>query len=155
MAIEFEFLSPTDKPALLALSSPEALALAREALSQMDYKVHAADSAENFLERFAQVQYQIVVIEENFGGGTGDQNVALKTLQGMSMALRRHATVVLLGDSFQTMAPMQAFQQSVHAVLNRSDLPQIQQVLMQVSNENALFLHLYRDVQLKLADGKR
>jgi hypothetical protein len=61
----------------------------------------------------------------------------------------------LLGDSFQTMAPMQAFQQSVHAVLNRSDLPQIQQVLMQVSNENALFLHLYRDVQLKLADGKR
>jgi DNA-binding NtrC family response regulator len=155
MALEVEFLSPTDKPALLGLTTPDALAAAQSALQEMGYKVHTAESHEHFLARFSQVQYQVVVLEENFGGLPKDQNTALSTLQWMSMPLRRHATVVLIGDLFQTLAPLQAFQQSVHAVVNRTDLAQLKTILMQVINDNVLFLNTFRDVQARIAEGKR
>lgn len=155
MALEFDFLSPTDKPALLAVSNPEILAIVREALTQMDYKVHTADSHENFMERFGQVQYQVVVMEDVFGGSTPEENVTFQTLQGMSMSLRRHATVILIGGGLQTMSAMQAFQMSVHAVVNRNDVGQIMPIMIQVVNDNTLFLNTFRDVQLRLAQGKR
>ena len=155
MALEFEFLDPNDKPALLAINDPETLALARESLYQLEYKVHETASHESFLERFGQVPYQVVVIEDTFGGGTREDNISLKTLQAMSMAVRRHSTILLVGDSYQTMSPMEAFQQSVHGVLNRVDLPQIQVVLRQVISDTAVFLHLYADVQVRLAQGQR
>ena len=40
------------------------------------------------------------------------ENLTLKSLQAMSMNQRRHATIILFGDSYQTFTPLQAFQQS-------------------------------------------
>ena len=62
MAVEFEFLSPEDKPALLALSTPEFIAAAQIVLGELGYKVHVASNHEDFLTRFAHVQYQVVKI---------------------------------------------------------------------------------------------
>ena len=70
------------------------------------------------------------------------------------MNLRRHAAVVLLGDSFQTLNPMQAFRQSVQAVVGRADLPSLPQVIQKTVADNDLFLRIYREVQSQLAQGK-
>lgn len=155
MAVEFEFLSPTDKPALLGISNPEFIQAAQTALTELEYKVHVATGHENFLERFGQAQYQVVVLEDRFGNVAADQNVALTTIQGMAMGLRRHATFILIGQDYKTLAPMQAFQQSVHAVLNPADLGQIKQVIIRVMNDTTLFLNTYRDVQSKQAQGRK
>ena len=155
MALELEFLSPLDKPALLGITAQDVQEHARAALAEIGYKVHIAGTHEEFLERFGRVQYQVVIIEEAFGGVLPEQNVALTSLQGMNMALRRHATVVLLGDVFETLNPLQAFQQSVHAVINRVDADKLSLILQQVINDNALFLNVYRDVQARISQGKR
>ena len=63
---EFDFIRPTDKPALLALSTPEYLATARSVLHEMDYKVHHATDHEDYVNRFAQIHYQITILEERF-----------------------------------------------------------------------------------------
>src|SRR5262245_13835303 len=122
MADRFEFISATDKPALLAFSSPEWLEAAKSALQELGYKVHTAATHGDFLIRFSQIRYQVVIVEELFAANTIDENMTLKALQSMPMSQRRHATVILFGDSFQTFTPMQAFQQSVHAVINSSEL---------------------------------
>ena len=155
MSLEMEFLSPLDKPALLAISSPDLVVAARSALTEIGYKVHETSTSPEFLDRFGRIQYQVVIIEESFGGVLPEQNVALTTLQQMQMQLRRHAAIVLLGDLFETLHPMQAFQQSVHAVVNRMDAGKLSLILQQVINDNATFLNTYRDVQARLAQGKR
>jgi hypothetical protein len=155
MAIELEILTPSDKPALLGIRSPDIQDYLSGLLDQLGYKVHMANSHEEFLERFGRIQYEIVMIEDAFGGVLPEQNVALTTLQSMPMNLRRHATVFLLGDRFQSLDPMQAFQQSVHAVVNRSDIDKLNLIVQQVANDNATFLHTYRDVQIRIAQGKR
>jgi len=150
MSSKFEFVSTTDKPALLAFSTPEWMEAARTALAELGYKVHTAATHGDFLIRFSQVRYQLVIIEERFAANDITENLTLQAIQQMSMAQRRHATIVLLGDSFQTFTPMQAFQQSVHAVINSSEMFLIKQLIEKAMADNTLFLHSYREAQSRL-----
>ena len=75
-----------------------------------------------FLVRFSQVRYQVVILEELFAANDISENVTLQALQAMSMGQRRHSTIILFGNSFQTVTPIEAFQHSVHAVINASEL---------------------------------
>jgi hypothetical protein len=147
MSTKFDFISTTDKPALLAFSTPEWLDTARVALTELGYKVHTAATHSDFLIRFSQINYQVVVVEELFAANAPSENLTLQALQAMPMSQRRHATVILFGDSFQTFTPMQAFQQSVHAVINRSELFLLKQLIEKAVAENSLFLHSFREGQ--------
>jgi hypothetical protein len=152
---QFDFISTTDKPALLAFSTPEWLDTARTALAELGYKVHTAATHGDFLIRFSQVRYQIVIIEENFAANSIAENLTLLALQEMPMSQRRHATVLLFGDSFQTFTPMQAFQFSVHAVINSSELFLFKQLIEKAIADNTLFLHSYREAQARVLATER
>ncbi len=154
MAIEFDFTSPADKPALLAISSPRLMAEVRDVLTELGYAVHPAANHEDFLARFSQVQYQLVVVEELFSAAAPAENKTLLVLQNMPMPQRRHAVVILVGESFLTRNALQAFQQSVHAVVQSDDMPILPRVIQQAVAENSLFLNTYRETQLRIAQGK-
>lgn len=149
MAGNFEtnFVTAADKPALIAFSTPEWLETAKVTLQELGYKVHTAATHTDFLARFSQIHYQVVVIEELFGANTIEENLTLKAIQEMPMNQRRHATIVLLGNSFQTFMPMEAFKQSVHAVINSSEMFLLRQLVEKAVAENNLFLHNFREVQ--------
>lgn len=143
----FDFISTGDRPALIAFSTPEWLESAKAALAELGYKVHTAATHTDFLTRFTQVHYHVVVMEELFGAHTVDENVALKTLQTMAVNQRRHSTIILLGDSFQTFTPMEAFKHSVHAVINTSEMFLLKQLVEKAVADNELFLHSFREIQ--------
>ena len=155
MAVELDLLSPNDRPALLGLSSPELLAGCQKTLQDLGYKVHRTASHADFLSRFAQVQYHLVILEELFEATSALENKALTSLQAMPMHQRRHAASLLLGRSYQTLHSLQAFQQSVHAVINSADLDKLPQIVQKVTADNDLFYSVYRDAQLRLAQGKQ
>src|SRR5690242_20337491 len=147
MSSKFDFVSASDKPALLAFSTPEWLDAAKAALTELGYKVHTAATHSDFLIRFSQVRYQVVIVEELFAANTIGENLTLQALQSMPMGQRRHATVILFGNSFQTFTPMQAFQQSVHAVINPSESFLLKQLIEKAVADNTLFLHSYHEAQ--------
>jgi hypothetical protein len=149
MSTKFEFVSTTDRPALLAFSTPEWLEAARTALNELGYKVHTAATHGDFLIRFSQVRYHVVIVEERFAANDITENLTLQALQQMPMNQRRHSTVILFGDSFQTFTPMQAFQQSVHAVVNTSELFLLKQLIEKAIADNTLFLKGYREAQAR------
>src|SRR6267154_164993 len=155
MSNKFDFISATDKPALLAFSTPEWLEAARVALNELGYKVHTAATHGDFLVRFSQIRYQVVILEELFAANNISENLTLQALQRMPMAQRRHATIILFGDSYQTFTPMQAFQQSVHAVINSSELFLIKQLIEKAIADNTLFLTSYREAQARAYSGSR
>src|SRR3954466_15013114 len=149
MSTKFEFVTTTDRPALLAFSTPEWLEAARTALNELGYKVHTAATHGDFLIRFSQVRYHVVIVEERFAANDITENLTLQALQQMPMNQRRHSTVILFGESFQTFTPMQAFQQSVHAVVNSSELFLLKQLVEKAIADNSLFLKAYRDAQAR------
>jgi hypothetical protein len=159
MINEAEFIGLNDKPALLAISAPEWLDAAKTVLSENGYKVHAASNHDDFIVRFGRIQYQLVLIEELFASNAPEENVTLRYIQHMPMVQRRHAVFILLGNSFNTLNTLQAFQQSVHAVVNRDEMallgPNILGPIVQrVAADNDLFLHVYRDTQLQIVQGR-
>ena len=121
------------------------------ALEELGYKVHTAATHGDFLVRFTQARYQVVVIEERFAANDITENLTLQAVQKMPMNERRHCTFVLFGESFQTFTPMQAFQQSVHAVINSSEMFMLNQLVEKAIAENNLFLRSYREVQNRVA----
>ena len=155
MNTSFDFVSKTDKPALLAFSTPEWLDSAKTALLELGYKVHTAATHSDFLIRFTSTQYQVVLVEELFGANTFEENLTLKALQNMPIGQRRHATMLLVGESFQTFTPMEAFKHSVHAVINSSELFLLKQLVEKAVSDNDAFLHSFREVQARLFSGTR
>ena len=154
MPVEFDFTSPTDKPALVGLDSFTGQNAIRDTLKELGYKVHEAVNHEDFIQRFSQLQYQVVVIEELFNATKPEENLSLVTMQRLQMSLRRHSVFFLVGDAFSTLNTLQAFQHSVHAVVNRLDLPNFGTIVQQVVAETNLFLATYRDTQTRIAQGK-
>src|SRR5262249_40278664 len=117
-------------------------------------KVHAVGTHEEFMQRFAQISYEVIVIDELFGGGTLADHASLSWLQKLPMARRRHATIFLVGMSFQTMHTMQAFQQSVHVVVNPNEYNSLPQVLQKGVADNLMFMNTFKEVQKSLSAGK-
>ncbi|HEX4644067.1 MAG TPA: hypothetical protein VH598_00505 [Verrucomicrobiae bacterium] len=155
MPDDFDFISATDKPALLAFSTPEWLDTVKTALAELGYKVHTAATHGDFQTRFSQIRYQVVILEETFACNAIQENLTLQALQCMPMNQRRHATIILFGTSFQTFTPMQAFQQSVNAVVNASELFLIKQLIEKAVADNNFFLISYREAQASLYSATR
>ena len=149
--MDFDFLTASDKPAPIALSTPELQETAKTALDQLGYKVHTAVNHGEFLHKLGQVAYQVVVIEELFSATTPEENESLRALQRMPTSMKRHATVILFGFNMATFNPMQAYQQCVHAVVNPSEMFLLIQLVQKAVADNDMFLHTFREVQRKLA----
>lgn len=144
---EFDIIGPSDHPALLAISTPEVVTMVKTALAELGYKVHAVENFEQFEQRYHQVSYQIVFIEETFAGADMVENPTLQMIQNMVMSQRRHATIFLVGPSMETLNTMQAFTQSVHCVINYSELPMLSDLVKKTVGENEMFLTTFREVQ--------
>jgi CheY-like chemotaxis protein len=150
MSDEFDFISAADKPALLAFSTPEWLEAAKAALEELGYKVHTAATHSDFLIRFTQIRYHVVIVEELFAANSLDENSTLHTLRMMPMNQRRHAAIILLGSSFQTFTPLQAFQHSVTSVINASEIFLLRQLIEKSVADNNFFLTSFREAQTQL-----
>jgi hypothetical protein len=150
-AFETHFITAADKPALVALSNPEWLEASKKVLKELGYKSHVAATHPEFTMRFSQVRYQVVLLDELFAANKPDENLTLKMLQAMPVNQRRHATIILFGNSYKTFAPLQAFQNSVHAVINGAELPMLKQLVEKAVADNDLFFYSFRDVQKRLS----
>ena len=148
---ETMFITAADKPALIACSKPEWAEAAKTALSELGYKTHEAVSHADFAGRFSRVRYEVVIIEELFAATKTGENLSLHALQNMAVSQRRHAVIILLGDGFKTFDAMQAFQNSVHAVINGSEISMLKHLTEKALADNDLFLHNYREVQNHIA----
>ena len=153
MTPNLDFLTATDKPALIALSTPEWQELATAALNELGYKVHTAATHGDFIANYTQVPYQVVIIEEMFAADSAPENRSLAYLQTAQMQLRRHCAVIVVGDSYTSFNPLQAFQQGAHLVVNRSEMLLLIQFIQKAVADNDMFLHAYRETQRRITHG--
>lgn len=151
--MEIELLTPADKPALIASSTATTIAQVTQTLTDLGYKVHLARDHPDFITRFSQAPYQVVVIDNDFAKTTEPASPTLQAIQVMPMNQRRHATFILISSALPSLHPMLAFQQSVHALVNQADLNRLGPIIQKVVADNDLFLSIFRDTQTRMAAG--
>jgi CheY-like chemotaxis protein len=151
MADSFDFISATDRPALVACSRPAWADVAKKTLQELGYKIHSVVAHDEFTTRYSQITYHVVVMDELFAANQPEENLSLRALQLMPMGRRRHVAIILLSDRLQTLDALQAFQQSVHAIVNGSEIAMLKPLVEKAVADNELFLHTYREVQNRVA----
>lgn len=151
---KFEFISPDDNPALIAITDADWAKTVEEALHALDYKCHQVENHDEFITQYNQAQYQVVILEDTFEDGSLEENHSLHRIQEMAMPQRRHTVFFLLSSSLQTLNALQAFQQSIHVIINPAEFHSLPQIIQKSVSDNNLFLHNFRDMQMRIAQGK-
>jgi len=80
-------------------------------------------------------------------------NPVLAFLNTMSINLRRHVFVVLLGREFKTFDNMMAFVRSVNVVVNLNDLPHLPAIIRKGLEDNNEFYRVLREMLIEV--GRR
>jgi hypothetical protein len=140
-----EILEVGDKAALICVEGPD-LETQKGILEEIGFKIHTAETAERAIERMRYTPYNVIIINEAFGGATLETNGVLRYIAPLPMAQRRHWFVVLVGNSFRTLDAMQAYAQSVHLVVNPTDISNLGPILKKSLVDFESFYAVYRSV---------
>ena len=140
-----EIVEVGDKTALICNDGPGAESL-KSTLEETGFKCHTAETPERAIERMKYTPYNLITIDQNFGGSTLETNSVLAYLAPLPMAQRRNSFIVLIGDAFRTLDAMQAYTQSVHLVVNPSDLSNMGAILKKSLADFNTFYSVYRSV---------
>lgn len=141
-----EAFEENQRLALVCHDVPEHQALIKTALQELGFKIHIASSGPDAMERMRKTAYEVIVLDEEFQGGTALDNPVLQTIQSMMMPIRRYIFVALVGKQFKTVDNMMAFAKSVNVVVNANDLPQIKGILRQGIADNDGSYRVFREV---------
>jgi hypothetical protein len=138
-----DFFELGDRTSIIC-ADPATTEIVRNSLKDLGFKMHFADSEDGALDRIRYTQYNCIVIHENFAGSILQTNAVIQHLAPLPMNQRRGSFICLIGDSFNTLDAMQAFAQSVHVVINPSDLPNLTAILKKGLAEFEMAYRVYR-----------
>ena len=132
------------KLAMVCIDSAPQRATVKTALDGLGYTVHIPLKPEDAVQRIRANRYELVIIHEGYGG-SAESNLVLQTVQPMTMALRRHMCVGLVGKEYRTFDNMTAFAKSVNFVVAERELPKIRGIARQAVAENDQFYRVFRE----------
>ena len=113
-------------------------------LKKIQYIVTPVKSSEDGLKKLQFNFYDLVVINERFGGADPADNAILQAIEPMTMDIRRKMFVVLVGKNFKTLDRMAAFAKSVDIVVNEADFANFELILRKAIKDNETFYRLFR-----------
>lgn len=153
MSPEIEDYGGGFKTALICDDNAETQSAINSALTELKYKIDISTSITDTFEKVRFNQYDVVVLNENFVGSSPENNEVLKFFQNMPMASRRHIFLALIGQNLKTLDNMTAFSKSVNVVINKSDIPNLTNILKKSIDDNEQFYKVYKETLRKL--GKK
>jgi hypothetical protein len=125
----------------------------RTTLRELEFKFHSADNAEIAIERIRYTAYDIILVQDDFGGTNLRSNSVLNYLSSLGMAQRRFSMIVLIGPAFKTLDAMQAFAHSVQLVVNTADLVNFSAILKKSWAEFDVLYRVYKSVTVAMRES--
>lgn len=115
------------------------------ALGPLGYKTSTADDLRSFFGKVRYNQYDVLVVSERFAGEDMDNSPVLKYLELLPMSIRRNTLVVLISTQHRTLDALMAFCLSVDAIVNESDLSNMQEILRKSLVQHKHFYRTFRE----------
>jgi len=119
-------------------------------LGKLGYRVRVSGDPKEALTLMRFSLYDLVFIDEGFGGKDIAQNAPLQYVQSMSMENRRDMHVVLMSQKLQTLNNMDAYANSVDLVLNYADIGKLDIVIKKSLRDHDRFYKIFKESLVKL-----
>ncbi len=116
-----------------------------QSLRQLDFYVSTAFSPKEALEKLSRNQYDLVVLDEVYGGAKSSENVVLQHFQFLPMHTRRHLFLCLLSDNLPTLERMIAFKHGVDMILNVKDVDKAKVLFVRALKDHRHFYKVFTD----------
>ncbi len=133
------------KRSMICASSQDMQKHLSDTVKDLKYSADVAVNPEDAFERLRFNQYELIIIDENFGGRGIEGNEFLHHIQNLSMSTRRFIFVALYGAAFKTMDNMAAFERSVNLVINVKDIANARVILKKSIGDNEQFYKVFRE----------
>jgi CheY-like chemotaxis protein len=118
-------------------------------LKSLDFNVVEPATFKEVLKYLTFHTFNVIVVNENFDIGTGENNNVLNCLEHLSMSTRRQIFVVLISTTFATMDYMHSFNKSVNLIINKDELAELALILKKEIQENEYFYHVFKEYHRK------
>ncbi|MBN1829327.1 MAG: hypothetical protein JW884_09325 [Deltaproteobacteria bacterium] len=105
-------------PALVCEEDQKLVTVIKAVLNGMGFTAAGVSKVDEALKYLRFHLYRIVVVNELFNCSDPADNQVKVCLLALPMSVRRQSLVILTGSRFESMNPLEAFQQSVDAVIN-------------------------------------
>jgi predicted Zn finger-like uncharacterized protein len=146
----FDFVEEGVETALICEQDAGVREKIRSTLQRMDYHVVEAESARDAMKYMRFRVFDLVVLNENFEGGSPESNHVLQYLGHQPMNTRRNIFVALLGNGFKTADNMMAFNKSANLVVNMKNVDELEKVLKRSLKENEEFYRVLKGALKKV-----
>jgi CheY-like chemotaxis protein len=144
--MNFEHYTEGFKDSLVCYENEEHLKLISETLRDLKYNVVVSPNLEDAFERIRYTQFDVLILNETFGGGGADKNELLEAFQTMPINNRRKVFLALIGNNYKTLDNMAAYIKSVNVVINVNDMPNLKVILNKAISENNLFYKVMKGI---------
>ena len=98
-------------------------------LKKLEYQITMVKSQEEACKKIQFNSYDLIIINERFGGADPAKNALHKMLEPIQMDRRRRMFIVLVGKALRSLDEMTAFSQSADMVFSESDFSNFELLL--------------------------
>ncbi|MDR2368967.1 MAG: zinc-ribbon domain-containing protein [Deltaproteobacteria bacterium] len=144
--IDEEELPEGMKSAMIAFDSEENQEKLIEKLSVLGYRTTTAINVRDAVKQLKFGRFQLLVIQEDYYGATLSTNQIVRAVNLIEMGIRHDMFVAVVGPSFTSLDDLTAFSLSLDAVINTSDLDDIDRILISAMSHVKKFMATYREL---------
>ena len=141
----FEFVEEEGETALVCEEDADLRTALKDGLVSLEYYATETDNLRDALKKLRYHTYDMVIVNEKFGGENTTDNSVLIYLQRLPMGIRRNIFVALISDNLRTKDDMAAFNKSVNLIINKKNLSDFSMILKRAVTENDLFFKIFRE----------
>jgi hypothetical protein len=141
----YDIFEPGDLTSLVCVDNSDQQNMIIEQLSALDYKIHVGLYSEDVVLKLRSHPYDVIVINDNFGGAPLSVNSVIAVAITLPPAQRRRQFVALIGNDFVTNDEMISFILSVDLVVNPGDLSNLRPVLRRAVAKHKDFYQPFYD----------
>jgi hypothetical protein len=157
MGLEEEFIYQSDevtplhlieaggRAALVCITAQAIAERIAQAVQEADYRVVIAQNPSSAMSRIDRDHYQLIVLEEGYGGADCSANPVLLYLHRLPMASRRKSFLCLLSEQTPTLDHMAAFRIGANLILNLHDVDKMPVILDRLVKDHEDFYAVFND----------
>ena len=140
------FFDESVRLALICENDEKRQKIIKDVLEDIDYQVQIAKDFQDVFKKMRFNKYEVLVLNEEFGGDTPEDNQVLEYFRPMATNIRRDIFFILLGKNFKTFDNIAAFSKSVNIVINIEDISDIKNILKNSMAENYRFFKVFKEI---------
>ena len=136
-----------DRPkAIVVYDDPTVQEFLVQKLHDSGYKAMVALNPRDAAKQLKFINFSLLVLQEDYCGGTLHGNLLLRSLQTIDISNRRGMLIILVSPKMTSLDDLTAFSLSIDGIVNAADLASIDRLLVSITARAAKSYAVYREI---------